>query len=100
MPLRLLLIEHKISTLPTIAFIGSIQIRIYYDDHGTPHFHAVSPDFDVKIAIDDCSVISATGRLRGRDVAAIRDWGRKHRDVLYANWQFAREGKPLRTIED
>jgi hypothetical protein len=35
------------SAMPTIAYIGSIQIRIYYDDHGVPHFHAVSPDFEL-----------------------------------------------------
>jgi hypothetical protein len=71
--------------MPTIAFIGSIQIRIYYDDHGVPHFHAVSPDFDFKIAMADGSIISGNGRLRGRDLAAIRVWGQKHRDALYAN---------------
>jgi hypothetical protein len=86
--------------MPTIAYIGSIQIRIYYDDHGMPHFHAVSPDFDFKIAISDCAIISGTGYLRGRDLAAIRAWGQRHRHVLYMNWQFARDGKPLQDSED
>jgi hypothetical protein len=86
--------------MPTIAYIGSIQIRIYYDDHGVPHFHVVSPDFDFKIAMDDCTIISGTGHMRGRDLAAIRAWGQKHRDLLYLNWQLAREGKPLQYIED
>jgi hypothetical protein len=86
--------------LPTIGYIGSIQIRIYYDDHGVPHFHAVSPDFDIKIAIADCTIISGTGHLRGRDFAAIRDWGQKHRDRLLSNWRLARDGKPLQDIED
>ncbi len=86
--------------MPTIGSIGSIQIRIYYDDHGVPHFHAVSPEFDCKLAIDDCAVISATGRLRGRDLAAIRAWGQRHRDALYVNWLLARAGKPLRDIGD
>ena len=86
--------------MPTIGYIGSIQIRIYYDDHGVPHFHAVSPDFDCKFAIDTCSIISGTGRLRGRDLAAIRLWAEKHRNMLYLNWQLAREGKPLQDIED
>jgi len=58
--------------MPTIGYIGSIQIRIYYDDHGVLHFRAVSPDFDFKIAISDCTIISGNGRLRGRDLAAIR----------------------------
>jgi hypothetical protein len=86
--------------MATIAYIGSIQMRIYYDDHGVPHFHAVSPDFDFKIAMDDCTIISGTGHMQGRDLAAIRAWGQKHRDLLYLNWQLAREGQPLQDIED
>lgn len=86
--------------MPTIAYIGSIQIRIYYDDHGVPHFHAVSADFDFKIAMEDFTIISGTGRLRGRDLAAIRAWGQKHRDMLCLNWQLARDGKPLQDIEE
>lgn len=86
--------------MPTIAHIGAIQIRIYYDDHGPPHFHAVSPDFDVKVTIADFSIISGTGKLRGRDLTAIRAWGQMHQDVLYENWQCARDGMPLRDIED
>ncbi len=50
--------------------------------------------------MDDLSIISGTGRLRGRDLAAIRSWGQKHRDKLYDNWQRARDGRPLHDIED
>lgn len=49
--------------MPIIARIGPIQIRIYYDDHGVPHFHAVSPGFDFKLAIADFSIISGRGAL-------------------------------------
>lgn len=86
--------------MPTIACIGPIQIRIYYDDHGVPHFHAVSPDFDFKLAIADYSIISGNGRLRGRDLVLLREWGQKHQDMLYLNWQLARDGEPLQDIED
>ena len=85
--------------MPTIAYIGSIQIRIYDDDHGVPHFHAVSPTFDAKIAIADFSVISANGHLRGRDLSVIRAWGQMHRGALDLNWRLAREGQPLQDIE-
>jgi hypothetical protein len=77
-----------------------LQIGIYYDDHGVPHFHAVSPSFDVKIAIADGGVISASGRLRGRDLAAIRAWGQIHRGALYEAWNCARAGEPLQFIKD
>jgi hypothetical protein len=86
--------------MPTIGYIGSVQIRIYYDDHGVPHFHAVSPDFDFKSAMEDCSIISGNGQLRGRDVAAIRAWEQRHRDALFSNWRLARDGKPLQDIKD
>jgi hypothetical protein len=48
----------------------------------------------------DSAVISGTGRIRGRDLAAIRAWVQKHQDMLYLNWDLARDGKPLQDIED
>jgi hypothetical protein len=86
--------------MPTVARIGAIQIRFYYEDHGVPHFHAISPNFDLKFAVVDCSIISGSGRIRGRDLAVIRAWAQRHRDVLYLNWQRARDGEPLQDIED
>lgn len=56
--------------------------------------------FDFKIAMNDFSVISGNGQLRGRDLAAIRAWGQKHRDMLHINWQLARDGMPLQDIKD
>ena len=85
--------------MPTVARIGAIQIRLYYEDHGVPHFHAISPDFDFKFAIADGSVISGNGQMRGRDLAIIRAWGQQHRDALYLYWQRARSGEPLEDIE-
>lgn len=86
--------------MPTIARIGAIQIRLYYEDHGVPHFHAISPDFDFKFAIADCSVISGNGQIKGRDLAAIRAWAQAHRTALYSNWEKARDGEPLQDIKD
>jgi hypothetical protein len=85
--------------MPTIARIGAIQIRIYYDDHGIPHFHPMSPEFDFKFAISDCSIVSGTGQIRGRELSVIRAWGRRHRKMLMTNWRLARDGEPLQDIE-
>jgi hypothetical protein len=86
--------------MPTVARIGAIQIRFYYEDHGIPHFHAIGPNFDFKFAIADLSIISGTGRIRGRELAVIRRWGQRHRDALLLNWQRARNAEPLHDIED
>ena len=86
--------------MPTVGRIGAIQIRFYYEDHGTPHFHAISPDFDFKFSIADGSVVSGNGRIRGRELALIRAWVRQHREALLFNWQRARDAEPLQDIED
>jgi Domain of unknown function (DUF4160) len=86
--------------MPTVARIGAIQIRFDYEDHGIPHFHAIGPNFDFKFAIADGSVISGNGRISGRELAVIRSWAGKHRAVLLANWQRARDAGPLQDIED
>jgi hypothetical protein len=83
--------ERLPTTMPPIAGIGAIQIRIYYDDHGVPHFHAIGPDFDCKVAIGDVLVISGNGHLRGRDLTAIQAWGHQHQEALYLSWRFAGE---------
>ena len=74
--------------MPTIAHIGSIQIRIYYDDHGAPHFHAVSPDFDFKIAMAHLSIISGSGHLRGVTLSPFRsgDKSTAMRYIQTGNW--------------
>jgi hypothetical protein len=86
--------------MPTVARIGAIQIRFYYEDHGIPHFHAIAPNFDFKFSIADGSVISGNGRIRGRELQLIRAWGRMHRAALLLNWQQARDAEPLQDIED
>jgi hypothetical protein len=86
--------------MPTIARVGAIQIRIYYEDHGIPHFHAICPDFDFKFAIADGSVISGNGRVKGRDLLLIRAWAARHRQALLVNWRRARDAEPLQNIED
>jgi len=75
--------------MPTVGRIGAIQIRFYYEDHGIPHFHAI-----------DDSVISGNGRIRGRELSLIRRWAERHRQVLSANWQRARNAEALEQIED
>ena len=86
--------------MPTVARIGAMQIRFYYEDHGIPHFHAVGPDFDFKISITDGSVISGNGRIKGRELSLIRRWVQGHRPGLLINWQRARDAEPLEQIGD
>ena len=74
--------------MPTIAYIGPIQIRIYYDDHGVPHFHAVSPDFDFKIAMADLTLSPVPAICAGATLSPFRrgDKSTAMRYIQTGNW--------------
>lgn len=57
---------------------------MYADDHRPPHFHIVSPDFQVLVRISDLSVIA--GDARAADLVEALAWARTHRELLSAKW--------------
>ena len=50
--------------MPEISRFYGIVIRMYYDDHSPPHFHAYYGEYDVLINIHPLAVVS--GRLPPR----------------------------------
>jgi len=57
---------------------------MYADDHRPPHFHIVSPDFQVLVRISDLSVIA--GEARPTEIAEALAWAHRHRDMLALKW--------------
>lgn len=43
--------------MPEISRFFGIVIRMYYDDHGIPHFHASYGDHEAKVGINPIQVI-------------------------------------------
>ena len=82
--------------MPTISRFLGISVRIYYEDHGVPHFHAYYGEFEATVAIDTLETLA--GALPMRVQALILEWASQHRDELRANWQLAIEHRPLRSI--
>lgn len=39
--------------MPTICVFYGITVRMYYDDHNPPHFHAFYGESAAKVAIDN-----------------------------------------------
>lgn len=71
--------------MPTISIFFGIAIRMYYDDHNPPHFHAHYGDDVVSINIDTLEVIE--GSLKNRPLALVLEWANAHRAELRENWQ-------------
>lgn len=82
--------------MATLSRFFGITVRMYYDDHGCPHFHAYYGDDDASIAIDTLDVLE--GRLPRRVLALLLEWAVEHRAALRANWMAAEAHAPLSAI--
>ena len=58
--------------MPTISSFFGIAIRMCFDDHGAPHFHAHYGEYDAKITIDTMEVVA--GELPRRALAMVLEW--------------------------
>jgi hypothetical protein len=70
--------------MPTLQRFGVVSLRMYADDHRPPHFHIVSPDFQVLVGISDFAVIA--GEARPAQIADAIAWARAHQAELAAKW--------------
>ena len=82
--------------MPTISQFFGIVIRMYFDDHGPPHFHAIYASEEAILAIDTLSVVE--GRLPRRALSLVLEWASLHRAELSDNWQRAMRHEPLRQV--
>ena len=79
--------------MPTISQFFGIAIRMYYDDHSPPHFHAYYAGSATKIEIETLRVLE--GAIPRRALALVLEWAAEHRDELIGNWQLAEDHQPL-----
>lgn len=82
--------------MPTISRFFGITIRMYFNDHEPPHFHAAYGEHGAEYSIDQLEVLE--GGLPRRAHALVLEWAVEHRPELRQNWQLAREHKPLNQI--
>jgi hypothetical protein len=83
--------------MPTLAVFFGITVRMYYDDHPPPHFHAYYGDQAAKISIDTLELLE--GRLPKRAFALVVEWALTHRPELRADWERAERHESLLPIE-
>ena len=82
--------------MPEISRFYGIVIRMYYNDHAPPHFHAYYDEQGVLIDIHTLAVIS--GRLAPRALGMVTEWASCHQDELEVVWRQARDSQPLNKI--
>ena len=75
--------------MPTICSFYGILIRMFFNDHAPPHFHARYGEFEATIDIETLSIVE--GQLPRRALSLVGEWGMIHRDELLDNWRLCRE---------
>ena len=75
--------------MPTISTFYGILIRMFFNDHAPPHFHARYGEFEATIDIATLEVIE--GDLPNRAFNLAREWAMIHREELLEDWRLCRE---------
>lgn len=81
--------------MPTISMFYGIVIRMYYDDHNLPHFHAFYGDYKVIFNFNGEIIDGIIPKLKEKLITA---WALIHKDELMANWQLAKSCENLYNI--
>ena len=73
-----------------------IVIKMYFDDHSPPHFHAEYGEYDALININTLAVMA--GRLPGRALGLVVEWASLHQAELDREWAKAKNMQSLGKI--
>lgn len=83
--------------MPEISRFFGIVIRMFFNDHNPPHFHAFYGGNEALIDINAASLFAGT--LPPRALGLVIEWTSLHQQELLDDWQRARDHEPLVKIE-
>ena len=83
--------------MPEISRFYGIVIKMFFDDHNPPHFHANYGEYEVLININSFAVFA--GNLPPRALGLVIEWATQHQDELLFNWERAKGQESLSKIE-
>jgi len=81
--------------MPTVSWFYGISIRMFFNDHAPPHFHAIHDAHEAVVEITTGEVLR--GQLPRQATRLVQEWALLHRDELMENWNRARpnDRRPL-----
>ena len=82
--------------MPVISVFFGIIIRMFYREHGVPHFHAEHQGQQATFTFNG-EVLAGTIRSQTA-LRLIREWATAHRTELDANWNRIEVGETLERI--
>lgn len=82
--------------MPEISRFWGIVIRMFFDEHAPPHFHAEYGDSAAQIAIQTLQVLA--GELPRRAQALVLEWAALHRVELQEDWDLCQKQQQPKKI--
>ena len=83
--------------MPEVSRFFGIVIRMYFDDHNPPHFHALYAGNEAQVGIEP--IILLEGNLPNRAASMVVEWAALHQRELMQNWERLRNDQPAERIE-
>ena len=77
--------------MPVIARFYGILIKMYFREHGVPHFHAMYGEFNGAFDLQTLELIEGDLPLRAQRM--VLDWAAQYKDELLRMWQTQRYQK-------
>ena len=82
--------------MPVITRFYGILIKMYFSEHGIPHFHAVYGEYNGVFKIQTLEMIEGDLPLRAQKM--VKNWAEKYQGELAKMWK-KREYKQLPGLE-
>ncbi len=83
--------------MPEISRFFGIIVRMYYDEHNPPHFHA---EYQGNKAVFDLNGNMIKGSLKSRTARKlVREWVDQHENEIKNDWELAKNDEQLQKID-
>lgn len=70
--------------MPPIAIFYGIMIKMFFDDHAPPHFHAEYGESELVVGIAPIKVLRGAAPQRMQSM--VLEWAALHQEELFENW--------------
>ena len=82
--------------MPEISRFYGIIIKMHFDDHTPPHFHAKYGEHEALLNINTLGIIA--GSLPPKALGLVTEWATIYKDNLMVVWEKAKNLEPLEKI--
>jgi hypothetical protein len=83
--------------MPEVSRFFGIVIRMYFDEHNPPHFHALYAGNEAQVGINPIVILE--GKLPNRAASMVLEWAALHQQDLMHNWHRLRNDQPTERID-